>query len=184
MITEWRQLFNSPRAYFGFIQLSTWCQWVADMLAIADMREAQMSALALPMVGYATNADHGAGCNVHPPAKQYCSKRLADSALALNYGRKVSWRSPSFVSSTASATANSISVIVAFKDVSAAGLTTDVVPFNSGTVYGGGLVNCTKLNAAQPDTCAWATIQLHSGERLNATVSVASGRSDYTLMSI
>ena len=23
-----------------------------------------------PQVGYATNADHGAGCNIHPPPKQ------------------------------------------------------------------------------------------------------------------
>ena len=134
-----------------------------------------MSALALPRVGYATNADHGAGCNVHPPAKQYCSKRLADSTLALHYGRKIPWRSPSFASSAASVTSTSISVAVSLKDVSTAGLTNDVTPYNSGTVYGGGLVNCTKLNAAQPDTCAWAIIQLESGERLNATVSVAPG---------
>ena len=27
-------------------------------------------ARAVPQVGYATNADHGAGCNIHPPPKQ------------------------------------------------------------------------------------------------------------------
>ena len=30
----------------------------------------KLAALALPNVGYATNADHGAGCNIHPPGKQ------------------------------------------------------------------------------------------------------------------
>ena len=38
---------------------------------------------------YATNADHGMGCNIHPAAKQYVSKRLATSALALHYKQQV-----------------------------------------------------------------------------------------------
>ena len=41
--------------------------------------------MAFLKVGYATNADHGAGCNIHPPPKQYCATRLANSALALQY---------------------------------------------------------------------------------------------------
>lgn len=32
-----------------------------------------MKALELPSVGYATNADHGLGCNIHPAAKQCVS---------------------------------------------------------------------------------------------------------------
>lgn len=59
MITSWRANFNVPApAFFGFIQLSTWCS--GD--AIPIMREAQMAALTLGGVGYGVNADHGAGC--------------------------------------------------------------------------------------------------------------------------
>ena len=73
-------------------------------LHLPTQTNAQMAALTLPNVGYATNADHGAGCNIHPPAKQWCGTRLANSALAnsalaLQYGHKVAWKSPSFAAS-------------------------------------------------------------------------------------
>merc|ERR1719240_217710 len=100
MIKQWRKSFQNEKAYFGFVQLSTWC---ANPDAIAEMRDAQMAAMALPNIGYATNADHGAGCNIHPPSKQYCAQRLAKSALALQYGKAIAWKSPSFASSVASA---------------------------------------------------------------------------------
>lgn len=94
MITAWREAFNAPNAYFGFVQLSTWC--AQPPTSLPQMREAQMAALALPNVGYATNADHGMGCNIHPAPKQYCGKRLATSALALHYKQDAVWRSPTY----------------------------------------------------------------------------------------
>ena len=73
--TKFEEGLNSF-SYFGFIQLSTWCQ---DSELIAEMRTiGQMSALKLPKVGYATNADHGAGCYIRPPSKQYCAQRRAN----------------------------------------------------------------------------------------------------------
>jgi len=79
MIKEWRRAFKNPEAFFGFVQLSTWC---GNGELIAEMRtNGQMSALSLPNVGYATNADHGAGCNLHPSTKQYCAKRLPSALL-------------------------------------------------------------------------------------------------------
>ena len=63
------------------------------------------AAVKLPMVGYGTNADHGAGCNIHPPPKQYCGKRLANSAMALQYGKAIPWRSPTFKSQVAAVSA-------------------------------------------------------------------------------
>lgn len=167
MISAWRKAFSNPTAYFGFVQLSTWC---GNSDGIAEMCDAQMAALAFPNVGYATNADHGAGCRIHPPTKQFCGERLGNSALALHYGQKIAWRSPSFSSSTASVIATSVTVIVHLKDVSSAGLQTDIMPAN----YVPG-VNCTKLNQKTPNTCAWALIYLAQGESLNATVSVATG---------
>ena len=97
---------NSSPLYFGFVQLSTWCP--EHPVAVAELREAQMAALSPSSrkIGYATNADHGAGCNVHPPDKQYCGARLGDSALALQYGQDdVAWKSPSYYSKATATTA-------------------------------------------------------------------------------
>ncbi len=209
MIGQWRQAFARPDAYFGFVQLSTWC---GNGELIAEMRTiGQMAALKLPKVGYSTNADHGAGCNsmprapppqkklwdrqlsahsparplepppllhtcpppspwpaagaVHPPPKQYCGKRLANSALALEYGQEIAWRSPSFKSQVASAAPPSVTV--ALHDVSSAGLRDDQYPYN----YLGGAFDCAKNKGK----CAWAELQLANGSWVNATVSVAGG---------
>jgi hypothetical protein len=100
----------------------------------------QMAALALPKVGYATNADHGAGCNIHPPPKQFCARRLAASAMAIAYGHPVAWRSPSFSSQranvavaanvVANTAASSPSVTVKLRDVSLAGVRDDPYPYH------------------------------------------------------
>ena len=70
---------------------------VAFVPAIPLLRDAQMAALALGGVGYGVNADHGAGCDIHPPPKQYCAKRLANSTVEITYGQKVGgWQSPTY----------------------------------------------------------------------------------------
>jgi sialate O-acetylesterase len=73
MIQQWRKGFLSPNIYFGFVQLSTWCP-PHEPEGVAMLREAQMAAMALPNVGYATNADHGWGCDVH---RKYRTGELA-----------------------------------------------------------------------------------------------------------
>jgi hypothetical protein len=80
--------------------------------------QAQQAALALPKVGYATNADHGAGCNIHPPPKQYCGKRLAESAMAIVYGKDVMWKSPSFKSQVAATNPPSVTVTLQVAKIS------------------------------------------------------------------
>jgi len=146
MIQSWRTNFGlAADAYFGFIQLSTWC--AGD--AIPIMRDAQLKALG-PGVGYATNADHGAGCNIHPPPKQYCAARLANSALALAYKQPVTWKSPSY----ASAVAGAGSATITLNDVTPAGLTLKPSA-NAGTL------NCT-ANAGQ---CAWASLQFNDAAK-------------------
>ena len=169
MIQQWRSAFQQPDAYFGFVQLSTWC---GNGELIAEMRTlGQMPALRLPKVGYATNADHGAGCNIHPQPKQYCATRLANSALALEYGKAVQWKSPSFESQTTSASPPSATV--QFNDVGAAGLRDDQYPFN----YLDGAFKCSQ-NAGK---CAWAELQLSNGSWVNATVTLAVGGAGLTL---
>jgi len=168
MIAEWRNRFQNPDAYFGFVQLSTWCD---KPTAIAGMRDAQMKGLSRPKVGYSTNADHGAGCNIHPPDKQYPGERLARSALAMHYGEQVQWRSPSYGFATAAVTGNTATVTVSLSDVSSGGLVVVDRPYNM--IDG---LNCTDLNAKQAGTCAWATIEIQGGQSFNATASVdASG---------
>lgn len=189
MITAWRSAFKNPKLYFGFVQLSTWC---GNGELIAEMRTVgQMAALSLPYVGYSTNADHGAGCNIHPPPKQFCAKRLAESAMAIQYGRPVVWKSPSFKSQVAAASPPSMTVTL--NDVPAGGLRADQYPFN----YMDGKFKC------QADQCAWAFLQfagfpaalcgepdncgvhVMSGEPgtfwVNATIAVANGGNDLVL---
>jgi hypothetical protein len=63
MISAWRRAFKVADAYFGFVQLSTWCL-ESNILGIPAMRgqvyagkpgdnEGQMAALKLPNVGCA-----------------------------------------------------------------------------------------------------------------------------------
>jgi hypothetical protein len=164
MISAWRQGFQHPDAYFGYIVLSTWCP--SDALLVPGMRSSQMAAQKLPKVGYATNADHGAGCNIHPPPKQYCGKRLANSALALQYNKPIAWKSPTYQSQVVTGA----SVTVKLNDVSTAGLSDDTYPFN----YLNGALNCTALNAKTPGTCAWASLKI-AGAWVNATIQMKGG---------
>ena len=69
----------------------------------------------------------GAGCDIHPPPKQYCAQRLAKSALAIAYGQSTPWRSPSFASQTFSA--SPAAATVTFADASPAGLRDDQVKY-------------------------------------------------------
>lgn len=186
MITAWRDAFQAPAAWFGFIQLSTWCALPPDSLP--QMREAQMSALQLPNVGYATNADHGMGCNIHPAAKQYCAKRLANAALSMQYNHSVAWKSPTY--STAAQVqcpedTSSVCVAVELNDVSSAGLHT-LHPWNyKSQGYGPEstqiptVVDCTAsfpvnatTNSSMSEQCAWAALQVDQIGWLNATASV------------
>jgi len=161
MIQSWRTVFNVPApAFFGYIELSTWC----DGVPVALLRDAQYAAVALGGVGYALNADHGAGCNIHPPDKKFCAKRLAKSALALAYGQAAPWRSPTYASATATGAG---SATIALADVGAAGLALRASA-NAGTV------DCAA--AGTKGSCAWAALQFNDAAKtwVNATVSLTA----------
>mmetsp|Transcript_32415 Transcript_32415/g.39899 ORF Transcript_32415/g.39899 Transcript_32415/m.39899 type:complete len:559 (+) Transcript_32415:32-1708(+) len=170
MIQAWRKAFNASNAYFGFIQLSTWC----GVPSIPFQREAQMSALKLPKVGYATNADYGAGCNIHPGKKMFCGKRLANSALALIYGKNIRWKSPTYLSVTqadvtiiqgdSSKFLATFNVRVALQDVSSEGLV-NVYPHNYEVPNGP--FDCMS-NGKQ--NCAWGSLYFQDKDPINATV--------------
>ena len=175
LIQSWCSAFGTPAAFFGFVQLSTWCK---PTDGIPRMRAAQMSAMRLDMVGYATNADHGAGCNIHPPPKQYVGVRLGNSALALIYKQPAhshTWKSPSFGAHRAvvasPATAHTLSLVIDIDDVSSE-LTADIYPWN----YGRGSTprfNCSANHmGVETNVCSWASLLTSRGDWLNASVSV------------
>ena len=168
MITAWRKAFKLPDAYFGFVQLSTWCP--PPEARVPEMRQTQLEAVqrAGGKIGFATNADYGAGCNVHPPAKQHCGYRLGDSALALVYGQERPWQSPMFVSQTFSASPQPMAVVTV-RNTSTAGLDAGTFPHN---YLGGGDhgFHCK----SEKGMCAWAALKLASGVWVNATVTVSA----------
>jgi len=168
MIEAWRFAFEDVFLYFGFVQLSTWCAEGVPLL-----REAQMSALKLKRVGYATNADHGAGCNIHPPPKQFCAKRLAKSALAIVYGHSTPRRSPNYVSANATVENGIARATVTLRDVGDESLRTDVLPANYlyDAIKGNFSFDCD----ANAGVCAWASLTLEDGSVLNATVTAHGG---------
>jgi len=167
------------------------------------MREAQMAAMALPNVGYATNADHGMGCDIHPANKQACSRRLARAALAILYNKTTAadWRSPTYRSATqlrpyykdagrnGETTVVDVQLRVTLSDLSASGLFLQT-PFNyESPGYGPAskavpmIVDCTAsfpvnatTNASMATQCAWASLHVATVGWVNATVSVDSGR--------
>lgn len=193
VIRAWRMAFRAPRAFFGFVQLSTWCAQPPESIPL--MRVAQMAAMSLPDVAYATNADHGMGCAIHPAAKQFVGTRLANAALAVRYDRAdVRWRSPTYrtaavllpsVATPPNATAAAQTVArlaVSLYDVGPSGLITRY-PFNHRPPgYGDSapvVVDCTSTyplnqtaNASMAEQCAFAALHVSGVGWINASVAV------------
>jgi len=100
MISDWRQKLGYEGREFGFyfVQLAPWEP--ADNNALGEIRNAQLAALKLPAVGFATAADLGDDKspqgNIHPRNKQEVGRRLALASEAISYGENVKWRGPTF----------------------------------------------------------------------------------------
>jgi hypothetical protein len=111
------------------------------------------------------------------PPKQFCGKRLANSALTLQGGSNCNhhWISPSYAKSSKLVTVQwdpelhkyqvSHTAIIDFVDVSSKGLYMLETPYNSLN----GTLDCSKLMAG---TCAWASIKMTQAGWVNATVSI------------
>lgn len=189
LIDTWRSGFQVHNAYFGFVQLSTWCPG-KNPVAVAEMREAQMKVVppsddeSNNTVGYATAADHGAGCNIHPPDKRVVGRRLGKSALALQYGHKdISWRSPTYakarsirrnVANVPNAAKtddeNSVSVVVEFHDVSEQGLYLLESPYNN-------QLDPQDFNCSghAEGTCAWSSLLLNGYGWVDSKLDLLNG---------
>ena len=87
MIRGWRKHFKQPNLWFGFVQIGAYryshANWGRRMTSdqAGDLRQAQLSALALPNVGFSTAIDTSDWLNIHPPDKQTVSARLSAQYL-------------------------------------------------------------------------------------------------------
>jgi sialate O-acetylesterase len=88
MIGDWRSAFHSPGLPFYFVQIAPYEYGPATQSAY--LREAQfLTALGVKNTGMAVTLDIGSSRTIHPPNKQEVGRRLALSALAGTYGRKI-----------------------------------------------------------------------------------------------
>lgn len=96
LIADWRQVWGQGDFPFFFVQLANYLRRnetpVEDTWA--ELREAQVMALALPNTGMAVTIDIGDALNIHPGNKQDVGNRLAFNALAITYGQGIPYSGP------------------------------------------------------------------------------------------
>jgi sialate O-acetylesterase len=100
LIKDWRKAFNDPGLPFIFVQLANYMQEVNEPAESnwAELRDAQTSALQLPMTGMAVAIDVGETNDIHPINKKDVGKRLALEALRIAYNKNIISRGPVFQS--------------------------------------------------------------------------------------
>jgi len=98
LICDWRSWWHEPDMAFYFVQLHNYESGIGKKgtSALAELREAQAAALALPHTGMAVAIDLGDENWVHFSNKQAVGRRLAAAVLAGEYGLKVAARGPEF----------------------------------------------------------------------------------------
>ncbi len=100
MIECWRKNWGQGDFPFIFVQLANFkaVQPEPADSAWAELREAQLKALALPNTGMAVIIDIGEADDIHPKNKQDVGKRLALWALGTTYGKKIVYSGPLYKS--------------------------------------------------------------------------------------
>jgi sialate O-acetylesterase len=167
-INQWRHEFQVPDAFYGIVQLST---WHCDPILLAELRDQQLeSGKYLSNFAYATNADFGAGSNIHPPYKQYPGARLANAALSIVYKKPLNWRSPTYASAFETGRGE---VTVWLNDVTAGNADVGLVIVPAANAKSE--PDCLGTNAKVPRTCAWAELQFNDVNKTwtNASVSIS-----------
>ena len=89
LVTDWRLQWGLPSLAFHTVQLTAFRAAHAhqDDSKWALIREAQAALLSLPGTGIAVTIDVGEDSDIHPKNKVPVGERLAQSALARDYGR-------------------------------------------------------------------------------------------------
>jgi len=172
LIQSWRTYFNSPNSFFGFVTLEPW-QYPPPGIPgpLAEFRMAQLAALNLPNVGYASGVDIGDVSSpygsIHPRAKRAVGTRLANAALALNYGKtEIAWKGPTYKSISTEWSNGAITANVTFDNVVTTLRLLDP-PMIPSTPYCQAIKG--SIVAPDPSKCAWFTLFGDAGEVFNAT---------------
>lgn len=96
LIKAWREKWNQGDFPFYIVQLANFMQQKErpGESALAELREAQASALSLPKTGLAVTIDIGEADDIHYRNKRDAGERLALLPLALDYGLKIEYSGP------------------------------------------------------------------------------------------
>lgn len=95
LINDWRGLWGHDLPFY-FVQLAGWLkpQPLQPDSPWAELRNAQMKALELDNTAMVTAIDLGNPADIHPRNKQEVARRLAETALARDYGKDYDYRAP------------------------------------------------------------------------------------------
>lgn len=115
LISRWRQELSDGDLPFIFVQLAPF----NGTDGWEDIRQAQLSALSLPSVAYATMVDNGDPTSpygtYHPRNKQLIGARLAAAALDIVYGMPSHWRAPELAGAIFTQTGTTATVTATFR---------------------------------------------------------------------
>jgi sialate O-acetylesterase len=100
MIRDWRETWKEGDFPFYFVQIAPYVYSGMDSTELAPLREAQTKALELPKTGMVVTLDIATVNNIHPPLKKEVGERLANLALANDYGKSIGVSGPKFKSMT------------------------------------------------------------------------------------
>ncbi len=97
LIKDWRKQFGVPNLGFHIVSLANYLATAPQPgdNDWAELREAQaLTTKAVPNCGIAMAIDIGEANDIHPKNKQEVGRRLALSAMAVTYGKKIEWSGP------------------------------------------------------------------------------------------
>ena len=89
MIENWRDKWQISDFPFYFVQIAPWIYSGLDSTNSVLLREAQARSLSVPETGMVVTLDIATVMNIHPPYKTEVGERLANLALANDYGKNV-----------------------------------------------------------------------------------------------
>jgi sialate O-acetylesterase len=99
LIQNWRDAWEIKDLPFYYVQIAPYIYEGIDSTESAFLRKAQEEALKLPNTGMVVTLDIATVMNIHPPFKKEVGERLANIALAKDYGRSVKFQGPVYKSS-------------------------------------------------------------------------------------
>jgi sialate O-acetylesterase len=100
MILNWRDAWEIKDFPFYYVQIAPWVYAGLDADNSVSLREAQAKSLAVPKTGMVVTLDIATILNIHPPYKLEVGERLANLALANDYGKNVPAFGPVYKSMT------------------------------------------------------------------------------------